>query len=319
MQPLQFRPILKRIRWGDRRLGTVLGKPIGEGNDYAESWEIADCGPDQSIVASGPFAGWTLSRLLAAHPVEILGRHRDAKHFPLLIKFLDASDRLSVQVHPNDEQARRMGRGENGKTEAWIILDAHPGSLIYAGLKRGVDRRTLSDALDNGTVVDCLHTVAVNPGDCIFVPAGTVHAIGEGILLAEIQQSSDVTFRLFDWGRLGPNGQPRALHREEAMACIDFDRGPIDPIGTAEQNQPTEELVRCDYFVIRRHTLSNPLELAGDDRFRILMPIAGTIDVRTHDDRRRITVGSTLLVPAAASVLTITPVVQATILETYLP
>src|ERR1700693_4915757 len=131
MHPLQLRPILKRLRWGGRRLGTLLGKPIGEGSDYAESWEIADLGGDQTTVIGGPYQGWTLHRLVETHGPALLGLQSTADHFPLLIKFLDAQDRLSVQVHPNDEQARRLGCGSRGKTEAWVVLFAQPGARLY--------------------------------------------------------------------------------------------------------------------------------------------------------------------------------------------
>jgi mannose-6-phosphate isomerase len=327
MQPLQFQPILKQIRWGGRRLGTVLGKPIGDASDYAESWEIADCGADQTTVTAGPFRGWSLARLVSQEGAALFGRDRRREHFPLLIKFLDCNDRLSVQVHPNDEQAQRMGRGSNGKTEAWVILDAQPGSRIFAGLKPGVNRQSLEQHLNAGTVEECLHSFPARRGDCVFVPAGTVHALGEGILLAEIQQSSDVTFRLFDWGRLGTDGKPRPLHRAESLACIDFDRGPVDPVNpqvVTQQDERTEELVRCDYFILRRRTFSRPLPLADDQGFHLLMPLAGEVDVRTGDFCKRIGLGDTLLVPAEATGTVVSPSDGATagkavFLETTVP
>jgi mannose-6-phosphate isomerase len=310
MLPLQFHPVLKRIRWGGRRLGTVLGKPIGDANDYAESWEIADCGADQSTVAEGPFEGWTLSRLVAAEPTALFGSDRGPSHFPLLIKFLDCNDRLSVQVHPNDEQARRMGRGENGKTEAWLILEARPDSRVYAGLKPGVDRRTLERHLDAGTVEECLHSFPARAGDCVFVPAGTVHALGEGILLAETQQSSNVTFRLFDWGRVGPDGKPRELHREESLACIDFERGPVNPVVpriVANGSAQVEELVQSKYFALCRHTFSQPITIEPNRKFRILIPLAGSMNVRSDGYQKQLRLGNTLLVPASAPSLTLSP------------
>ena len=196
-----------------------------------------------------------------------------------------------------------MGRGDNGKTEAWVVLEAAPGSLIYAGLKPGVDREALEEHLDRGTVEECLHSFSPRPGDAVFVPAGTVHALGEGLLLVEVQQSSDVTFRLFDWNRLGEDGKPRQLHRTEALACIDFARGPVNAVVPKPiENDPneTEELVRCDSFVMRRHALSAPLSLAGG-RFHVLMPLAGRFDVRTAGESTQIRLGDTLLVPADAT------------------
>jgi mannose-6-phosphate isomerase len=318
MEPLQFHPVLKRIRWGGRRLGTVLGKPIGEGNDYAESWEIADCGADQTVVAEGSFAGTSLAQLVTAEGTSLFGVGRHPSHFPLLIKFLDCNDRLSVQVHPDDEQARRMGQGDNGKTEAWFILEAKPGSVIYAGLKHGIDRPTFTKHLDAGTVEECLHTFPARRGDCVFVPAGTVHALGEGILLAEVQQSSNVTFRLFDWGRVGTDGKPRELHREESLECIDFERGPVNPVDPEAVERGTErieDLVRCDYFILRQRTFSHSLQLDDTDQFRVLMPLGRPIVLRAEGDERLLRLGSTVLVPAAAKEVVLTSAGRSVFLE----
>jgi mannose-6-phosphate isomerase len=310
MHPLQFRPILKRLRWGGRRLGTLLGKPIGEGSDYAESWEIADLGGDQTTVIGGPYQGWTLRRLVETHGPALLGLQSTADHFPLLTKFLDAHDRLSVQVHPNDEQARRLGRGPRGKTEAWVVLFAEPGARLYTGLRAGVDRQRFVDGLKAGRIEECLHSYEVAPGDCLLVPAGTVHAIGEGVVLAEIQQTSDITFRIDDWGRLDPDGKPRMLHREEALQCIDFERGPVDPIVPqvqSEDDQQIEELVACPFFEMNRHTLGSTWKLPEDERFRILLPVRGRIVVRSPDWQQTIGLGDTLLVPACVTDVSVEP------------
>lgn len=321
MELLQFRPILKRIRWGGRRLGTVLGKPLGPENDYAESWGIADHGADQSLVADGPYAGQTLNRLIREHSEALLGDHAGLKQFPLLVKFLDAHDLLSVQVHPDDEQAARFDPAEKGKTEAWVILQADPGSVIYAGLKPGVDRESLQSHLAAGTVEDCLHSFPVTPGDCVFVPAGTVHAIGAGILLAEIQQSSDMTFRLYDWGRTGSDGRPRPLHIEEALSCIDFSRGPVEPV----QPRPVpgapacEELVHCDYFVLRRHRSDSAMEITADSRFHILMVLTGRGEIACADEHFSVETGRTVLMPARSADVVVHPDGEITLLETFLP
>lgn len=326
MPPLQFEPILKRLRWGGRRLGTVLGKPIGQESDYAESWELADHGQDQSIVAGGPYHGWTLGRLVAQRGPELFGNRAEYRQFPLLIKFLDADDRLSVQVHPHDELAKQFDPTENGKTEAWVIIEAEPDSRLYAGLKDGVGRDELATALRDGTASQCLHSFTVRPGDCVFIPAGTVHAIGEGILLAEIQQMSDITFRLYDWGRLGSDGQPRELHIEEGLAATDFNRGPVSPVLSktiSSEPHRLEELVRCDYFVIRRHTLSAgaaPFKLSPDDRFHVLMTLAGGIEVNCGGEKQQIGRGRTVLIPAAAaSVAQVASLDGAVVLDSILP
>lgn len=321
MGPLRFNPLLKRLRWGGRRLGTVLGKPIGAEHDYAESWELCDHGADQSIVASGPLAGWPLSRLVQERGPELLGRHAGIRQFPLLFKYLDASDRLSVQVHPNDAQARARLPGELGKTEAWVILDAAPGSVVYAGLKRDVTRAALAAAIDRGAVEECLHRVPVAAGDCIFIPAGTVHAIGEGILLAEVQQSSDLTYRLFDWNRVGADGKPRALHIDESLACIDFRRGPVSALAPTRVSQnhgdSIEELVRCPYFTLLRHTARLPVGLSFDNRCHALMLLEGSIQIGDREGGLVLERGATTLFPATSLPQMIAPLGHAVFLEVF--
>ncbi len=322
MTPLTFEPILKRIRWGGTRLGTVLGKPLGPHTDYAESWEVADHGADQSLVASGPLRGMSLGRLVQESGERLLGVQAGLSQFPLLVKFLDANDWLSLQVHPNDAQAAEYEPGENGKTEAWVILDAEPGSRICAGLKAGVDRSVFAAHLSEGTVEDTLHMFEVQAGDCIFVPAGTVHAIGPGILLAEIQQQSDLTFRLHDWGRLGSDGQPRALHIEESLACIDFSRGPVSPVVPAQLNSgshASERLVREDYFGIDRHRASTPFAIVPEQRFRVLVCLDGSAEIAADNCTAQLRRGQTVLVPACVRQVDVVPERSVTLLEVHGP
>lgn len=322
MTPLCFDPILKRIRWGGRRLGDVLGKSIGPEADYAESWELADHADGQSIVSSGPLAGQSLHQLIQDSGAALLGKHARTDQFPLLIKFLDANDWLSLQVHPNDPQAKRYDVAENGKTEAWIILHAEPDSQICAGLKSGVDSQQLRKHLQDGTIEECLNVFKVQPGDCVFVPAGTVHAIGAGIVLAEIQQQSNLTFRLHDWGRLGADGQPREIHVEESLACTDFDRGPVMPVTPtilSNGDHRHEELVRDQYFVIHRHTSANDYQLATDDCFHILMVLDGSLNVSSGSDEQSLSAGSTVLLPADRLDATVSPSGSATWLDVFLP
>ena len=185
--PLKFRPVLKQTIWGCRRLGTQLGKPIGDEKNYAESWEIVDHGDDQSVVADGPLKGKTLAQLISDHPDWFPVSGADAAAFPLLLKYLDCNRVLSVQVHPDDRYAKAMTPPDLGKTEAWYIVASDPGSLIYAGLKTGVDRQVLQRAVSGGRMEEVLHSFHPAPGDVVFIPAGTVHALGEGLLVAEIQ------------------------------------------------------------------------------------------------------------------------------------
>lgn len=320
MGPLKFVPILKRIRWGGRRLGDLLGKAIGPESDYAESWEVCDHRVDQSVVASGPMQGWDLHSLVSEHPGELLGRHAGIRQFPLLIKFLDAHDRLSVQVHPDDEQAGQHLPDERGKTEAWVILAAEPQSVVYAGLKAGIDECALREGLARGTVENCLHRVEVTAGDCLFIPAGTVHAIGEGILLAEVQQSSDVTFRLFDWNRIGADGKARPLHVDQSLACINWASGPVQkvlPIGDPAGDHPVETLVKCPYFTIRRHKIVQPLTIANDARCHIMICLGGSTKCRGEGSEESLALGETVLVPASALPLELIPQSPSTLLEVY--
>ncbi len=327
MTPLRFRPLLKRIRWGGTRLGHVLHKPIGPERDYAESWEVCDHGADQSVVDGGDWDGLTLRQLITHHGLELCGPGRRLKQFPLLVKFLDATDRLSVQVHPNDVQARFFTPDENGKTEAWIILDAQPESVIYAGLKRGIDQFRLERHLANGTVEQCLHSYSVRAGDCVFIPAGTVHAIGEGILLAEVQQSSDLTFRLHDWGRLGNDGKPRPLHIEESLVCIDFDRGPVAPVvprpltssSPKSIGTTSEELVANEFFVLHRHTMHGQTWFRSDNRFHVVLVLGGEGVLSCHDVEHPLTVGTTLLMPAAGPASRIVAFDELKLLDAFLP
>src|SRR5436305_8108749 len=217
--------------WGGRGLGAVLGKSLPTAEPYGESWEVSDHPSHRSVVEGGPLAGRTLRDLMERERTGLLGRAAETHPtFPWLVKLLDARDWLSVQVHPDDVAVRRLWPGEGGKTEAWFILDAAPGSLIYAGLLPGVDEKRLRAALAEGTVAGCLHRFRPRPGDCLFLPAGTVHAVGGGVLMAEVQQTSDATFRLFDWNRVDASGRSRQLHIEEALACIDWKRGPVNPV-----------------------------------------------------------------------------------------
>lgn len=253
MDLLTFTPLLKRLVWGGRRLGELLGKPLGQHDDYAESWEIVDHGTDQSIVDRGPLAGTSLRQLLIERPTELLGRDAaaGADGFPLLLKFLDCQRVLSVQVHPNDDEARRLPMPDRGKTEAWYVVAANPESRIYAGLLPGVDAQALERAIAQGRCEECLHVLHPRPGDCLFIPAGTVHALGEGLVVAEIQQSSDTTFRLFDWNRVDANGLPRELHVRQALAVTDFRRGPVLPQPPTHDPDGLQTLVRCHAFVLR--------------------------------------------------------------------
>jgi mannose-6-phosphate isomerase len=328
-QLLRFHPIFRRYLWGGRRLGELLHKPIGPEGDYAESWEIVDHGADQSVVRAGPLAGRTLGDLMREQPDAVLGRHAAASAsasasavggFPLLMKLLDCNRTLSVQVHPNDEQAGKLTPPDRGKTEAWVVIAAEPGSKIYAGLKPGVTRDDLAAALDRGDVAALLHEFEPAAGDCVFIPAGTVHALGAGLVIAEIQQASDTTFRLFDWNRVDADGKPRPLHVAESLATIDYDRGPVAP----QSPRPTgmagrERLVVCNQFVLDRVTLDGPTAIGGDDRCHVLAVVGGAATAAGDPLAAPLAVGDTALAPAAAGAVTITPQGHAVVLDVCQP
>jgi len=301
----------------------VLGKPIGDGDDYAESWEVADYHDAVSVVRLGPLAGSTLRDLVRTRPAEMFGRNRAGMdQFPLLVKYLDAREPLSVQVHPDDELGRELA-GDRGKTEAWVVLAADPGSRVYAGLRPGVSRDDLERAIASGQVEPLLHHFEPKPGDCVMVEAGTVHAIGAGVLLAEIQQTSDATFRVFDWNRVDASGRPRELHVEKALRCIDFERGPVDPIDPAalvlEDGDVREPLARCRYFELERWTIESPAEIGRDDRFTILMVLDGEATVKGEGGDVPARKGETVLLPASAGPAMIVPAGRAVVLACQQP
>jgi mannose-6-phosphate isomerase len=347
LYPLKFRPLFKRYLWGGRRLGTVLGKPIGEGDDYAESWEIADHEQGQSVIANGPLEGTTLHELVVNHGPELFGRHAEhhggrslqgrEPRFPLMFKYLDAHQHLSVQVHPTDEAAAKLDPPDLGKTEAWIILDAPPGSRVYAGLTYGMTRESLAQEVAAGRTEICLQSFEPRVGDCIFIPAGTVHALGAGLLIAEIQQASDTTYRLYDWNRVGPDGQPRQLHVEQGLAAIDYSTRAIHAQRPKPTDQPhIERLVACDKFIVDRWRLEKFHTLGDDERFHILSVQEGEVllsrsgdEVRSHSAAGSSTsdevsllaliAGQTILLPASIGAVTIAPRGAATLLDMYLP
>jgi mannose-6-phosphate isomerase len=318
--PLRFQPLFRRYLWGGRRLGTHLGKPIAEGNDYAESWEIVDHGDDQSIVSGGKHAGRTLRNLVSDHNQELFGRHAPQTQFPLLFKFLDCCRDLSLQVHPDDEHAKRQTPPDLGKTEAWIILEAEPGAVAYAGLKLGFDRPAVERELTRGTLELCMNRVEAQPGDCLFLPAGVIHGLGKGLLAAEIQQASDTTYRLYDWNRLGSDGHPRPLHIEQGLAVTDFAAGPILPQVPRPTDRPhVERLVSCDKFVLDRWRFDTPQALASDNRFHIVAVLEGAVTLENDPLNQALVKGQTALIPAACSARRVTPMQPSVLLDIYLP
>ena len=267
---LHFAPLYQTRVWGGRRLETCLGRSLPDDQPYGESWELVDREKEQSVVATGPLAGRTLHELWLEHRNEIFGAayaSHPAHRFPLLIKVLDCVDDLSIQVHPPADVAPALN-GEP-KTEMWYVTQADPGSRLYAGLKRGASRALFEQALADGTVAECVHAMEPGEGDSLFVPSGRLHALGGGLLIYEIQQNSDTTYRVFDWNRVGLDGKPRELHVQESLQCIDFTD--VEPRLLKAGERP--ELAACEDFVVTRRQSGDGFQPKGD-RFRLVMPIS---------------------------------------------
>ncbi len=278
LYPLIFRPNLHELVWGGHKLQTLKSLPT-DGRRLGESWEISDVSTSESVVAEGALAGKTLRELVALYGSLLMGHHvfeADGREFPLLVKFIDAQDDLSIQVHPNDELAQ-MRHGKLGKTEMWYVMDAEPGASVLSGFKQKITHKEYRRRVADGTIVDALARHEVHPGDVFFIPAGRVHAICSGILLCEIQQSCDITYRLYDYHRLGFDGQPRQLHTMEALDAIDFNL-----YGDYRTSyMPTEgvvELVKCKYFTVNLLTIHSTLHraLLAEDSFVTLSCVAGS-------------------------------------------
>jgi mannose-6-phosphate isomerase len=307
--------------WGGRQLGDVLGKALPNGGVYGEAWEISDHPSHASVVADGSYKGQTLRQLMERQPALLLGE--EASHharFPWLVKLLDACDWLSVQVHPNETDVARLWPGEGSKTEAWFVLAAAPKSRVYAGLLPGVDEKRLRNALRDGTVGACLHQFSPRPGDCVFLPAGTVHAVGGGVLMAEVQQTSDATFRLFDWNRRDANGQARTLHIEEALACINWNSGPIHPLRVCDYpdaaDAPTrsdgcvasrQKLVDCAYFTLEYLRQRDSFSCSGNGALQVMLVLHGRGRLCSGDGEWPLAAGDTLLLPASLGDATCQP------------
>jgi mannose-6-phosphate isomerase len=326
LYPLKFYEIYKNKIWGGRRIEAVLGKNLPQGKKIGESWEISDHFDDVSVVRSGPLEGKTLREVWQADPKGILGkcyREGRCKYFPLLVKFIDASQDLSVQVHPDDAYAAKYDPNcDSGKNEAWYVIAAEPGAKITAGMKRGATPEEFKRLLAEGQFGDCLNSFEAKAGQVIHVAAGTVHALGKGILICEIQQTSDATYRIWDWGRLGENGKPRPLHITHALDVIDFARGPVGPVLAKEvSDNPRRRLLdTCEFFVIESVEAGERFtETAPAESFFILICIAGSGSLVAEGERYAYALGDTILVPAAMKSVAVEPAEQSRFLKTYIP
>ena len=269
--PLTFQPIFIERMWGGRRLESEFHKKLPPQKRIGESWEIVDRFEAQSVVASGPLRGKTLHELWTQHREELFGDVPDTARFPLLIKILDAQEKLSLQVHPPENVASRLG-GEP-KSEFWYVAAADPNAELFLGFREPITRDEFEERLSEGTLIDHVHRIAVQPGDAVFLPAGRVHAIGAGNLLIEIQQNSDTTYRVFDWNRTDPaTGTKRDLHVEQAIQCIDFEDVQPNLI-----QAKSEMLISNSLFEIQKWNLDRAREAAPLGQFAIVCCLTGNL------------------------------------------
>ncbi|HMD61479.1 MAG TPA: type I phosphomannose isomerase catalytic subunit [Opitutaceae bacterium] len=296
---LQFQPLYQERVWGGRRLQSFLGRELPPGSPIGESWEIVDRPEAQSRVEGGAFSGSSLRELIEGHAGDVMGPGwSPSEPFPLLVKWLDCSDRLSLQVHPPAAVAPSLG-GE-AKTENWYVANSAPGASLYVGLKHGVRRADFARAVAAGTAEDCVNKVSVAAGDSVLVRSGQVHAIDAGNLILEIQQNSDTTYRIYDWGRVGLDGKPRQLHVEESLRSILWDEGPPDLVRAA----PTSgTIASCDEFSIRRVVLGRGdlLRFGAREQPRVLSVVAGAVTAPgASAGARELPRGENVLIPFTA-------------------
>jgi mannose-6-phosphate isomerase len=307
--PITFQPLYMTRVWGGRSLETVYQRTLPDDQPYGESWEISDRPDEQSVVTAGPYAGQTLHQLWTDHREEIFGPGLTGDRFPLLIKILDAQDELSIQVHPPAEIAPALG-GEP-KTEMWFVADAKPEAKLYVGFKEGVTRDQFEQALSDGSVADKVHAISPKAGESIFIPSGRLHAIGAGLVIYEIQQNSDTTYRVFDWNRVGLDGTPRDLHITESMKSIDFED--FEPgMDTPEGNT----LATCPLFTVDQIALPDGAAIGNpqSERFSILTVVSGALVAR---DGRRFAAGEFILLPRGGNQLTAEG--KSSVLQTTIP
>ena len=318
----KFQPIYKTTVWGGERIAAYKGLP-STSTHIGESWELSAVEGSETVVAEGPEAGATLRDLIARHGAALIGQAPLARHgeeFPLLIKFIDARQDLSIQVHPDDALAERLYH-KKGKTEMWYILDSEPNASLISGFKQPVTPEQYDTLVRENRITEVLASHHVQAGDCFFLPAGRVHAIGAGTLLAEIQQSSDITYRVYDYGRMGLDGKPRELHIREAREAIDY---------TAQDNHRTRytptldegvKLVQCEHFTTELYELSQPytVDLSNRDSFTAVICLAGEGSLTTDNGATLpIRQGETVLVTARHQHLTMTPNASMRLLTTHL-
>jgi mannose-6-phosphate isomerase len=289
MYPIKFKPIYKERIWGGTNLAAVFGRTLS-GDHIGESWELSSHNNGTSVVENGCLAGKNLHELIAEYKEQLMGKKFNSDNsFPLLIKILDANDNLSIQVHPDDAYAQRV-EGEAGKTEAWYVIHAKENAHIIYGLKNSITKEDFSKAVENNRIDDAVKKVPVEVGDMIFVPAGMIHALLDGVMVYEVQQNSDTTYRVYDYDRVGDDGKKRELHIAKALDVIQFDGQPSYNF--------TEQNIQCQYFSMEKLSVAGEKHEMTQDQFIIYCVIAGSGEIRYKESIVSLSPGNTVLIPA---------------------
>ena len=322
LYPFLFEPIFKEKIWGGRRFETVLGKDTGHMEHCGESWELSGLIGDESVISNGFLSENNLNEVLEIYLTDIVGEKNYEKYglgFPLLIKFIDAHDNLSVQVHPDDELAKQK-YGQNGKTEMWYVVDAEPGAHLLAGLTEKITPEQYAAKVADGTITDVLARYEVKPGDVFFLPAGRIHAICGGCFIAEIQQTSNINYRIYDYGRLGLDGKPREVHTELAKDAIDYTVYPTYRTDYTPAKDEEVEVVSCQYFTTSIYDLTLPYakDLSQIDSFLVVMCLTGSGTIEVDGEEVPVHQGETVLIPAAADDICFVPDGSMKVLTSYI-
>ena len=317
LYPLKFKPILKERLWGGTKLKDVLGKP-NESDITGESWELSGVKGDISIVSNGPLSGTSLQEIIDKWPEDLLGKgvvERFGKEFPILIKFIDAKQDLSIQLHPNDALAKER-HNSFGKTEMWYVMDADKGANLIVGFNKEVTKEEYSESLKKDTLLDLLNYESVKEGDTFFINTGKIHAIGAGVLLAEIQQTSDITYRVFDFNRRDKKGNLRELHTEMALDAMDYHKKDDFKVTYDGHMNTVNTMVDCPYFKTSfMHLTKNSSQTVSErDSFTIYMCVGGSAKISTDTGSVMIQKGETVLIPASSKTININTT-QAKLLE----
>lgn len=303
MYPLKFRPILKSVVWGGEKIAPFKEITTDQHN-IGESWELSGVKGNESVVANGEYAGRTITELVQEFKGRLIGQknyERTGDEFPLLIKFIDAKQDLSIQVHPDDELAAKRHNGSKGKTEMWYVVAADKDAHLMSGLTQKITPDEYEQRVNNHTITDVLHDYKVAPGDVFFLPAGRIHSIGSGSFIAEIQQTSDITYRIYDFGRLGLDGKPRELHTELAKAAIDYTVYPDYRTEYRKEKNLENVLVDCSYFTTSLYDLDREVskDLSGLDSFLVVICIEGKGSLKDAEGNEvTLHQGETVLIPA---------------------